>query len=56
MMYLSSFQDQGTAFTLSEANKQLTAARSRTPVLNHEQFRSSIRFESGLYVWYWVLR
>lgn len=63
-MQLMNLQNEGECLSLSDANKELNAARKATPTDCHHLFRSSIRYVPdnahglggrGLYCWSWYL-
>lgn len=57
---LMSYQDQGSAATLDEANANLTVAKVATPPSLREYFQSKIQWVGAKpgngYRWYWVVR
>lgn len=49
-------QADGVTDSLREANRQLNAAKSQTPVGIRDLFCSKIRYQGGEYVWTWYLK
>ena len=53
---IENYQMEGEADNGKQANEWIADARKRTPVNLRSMFRSYIHFESGRYLFGWILR